>query len=107
MSIRANAVVLGVLFGVSPASAGDPVTEGQKLLQDNCSRCHAVGAEGESPLPIAPPFRTVMKIYGADSLEEALGEGLITGHPEMPEFVFPPEQVGAIVAYLHTLEAKP
>ena len=91
----------------SPAFAGDPVAEGQKLLQDNCSRCHAVGAEGESPLPIAPPFRTVMKIYGADSLEEALGEGLITGHPEMPEFVFPPEQVGAIVAYLHTLEAKP
>ena len=48
-----------------------------------------------------------MKIYGADSQEEALGEGLITGHPDMPEFVFPPEQVGAIVAYLHTLEAKP
>lgn len=85
----------------APASS---VADGEQLLRDNCSRCHAIGKEGESPLPIAPPFRDVMKIYGADSLEEALGEGLVTGHPDMPEFVFPPDQVGAIVAYLHTLE---
>ena len=48
-----------------------------------------------------------MKVYGANSLEEALGEGLVTGHADMPEFVFPPEQVGAIVAYLHSLEMAP
>jgi cytochrome c len=45
-----------------------------------------------------------MKSYAADSLSEALAEGLVTGHPDMPEFVFPPEDVGAIVSYLQTLE---
>ncbi len=99
-----------VAFAFSSALAGSAashdVADGEKLLRDNCSRCHAIGQEGESPLPIAPPFREVMKIYGAGSLEEALGEGLVTGHADMPEFVFPPDQVGAIVAYLHTLEVQ-
>ena len=88
----------------SGSAFADPAVDGEKLLQDNCSRCHAIGKTGESPLPIAPRFRDVMRIYGAESLEEALGEGLVTGHADMPEFVFPPDQVGAIVAYLHTLE---
>lgn len=83
------------------------MAEGKAVLTEHCSRCHAVGAEGDSPLVIAPPFREVMKIYAADSLEEALAEGLVTGHPDMPEFVFPPEQVGAIVTYLRSLEDTP
>ena len=107
MNICACFALLALVMGVTPARAADPVAEGQKLLTENCSRCHAIGQQGDSPLPIAPPFRTVMKIYAADSLEEALAEGLITGHPDMPEFVFPPEQVGDIVAYLHTLEPQP
>jgi cytochrome c len=45
-----------------------------------------------------------MKSNPADSLSEALAEGLVTGHPDLPEFVFPPEDVGAIVSYLQTLE---
>lgn len=98
---------MALLAGTLPANAADQLAAGEKLLADNCGRCHAIGKEGDSPHDKAPPFREVMKIYGADSLEEALGEGLVTGHPDMPEFVFPPEQVGAIVAYLHSLEAKP
>lgn len=97
------AAALAVLFASSTVFAA-PASEGERLLTENCSRCHAIGKTGESPLPIAPPFREVMKMYGADSLQEALGEGLVTGHADMPEFVFPPDQVGAIVSYLHTLE---
>lgn len=98
---------LAVLATLSPALPADQLAQGEKILRDNCSRCHAIGREGDSPHDKAPPFREVMKIYGADSLEEALGEGLVTGHPDMPEFVFPPDQVGAIVAYLHSLEVSP
>lgn len=39
-----------------------------------------------------------------EDLAEALGEGVVTGHAEMPQFVFEPDQVGAIIAYLRTLE---
>ena len=107
MNIRACFALLALVMGVTPARAADPVAEGQKLLTENCSRCHATGQTGSSPFVKAPPFRNVMRIYGADSLQEALAEGLITGHPAMPEFVFPPEQVGAIITYLHTLEDQP
>ncbi len=103
-AFAAAVVCMSVAASIGSAVASS-AADGEKLLQDNCSRCHAIGKEGDSPLPIAPPFRDVMKIYGADSLEEALGEGLVTGHPDMPEFVFPPDQVGAIVSYLHSLEA--
>ena len=54
--------------------------------QANCGQCHAVGPIGESPLRIAPPFRTLHQRYPVESLAEALAEGIVTGQPSMPEF---------------------
>ena len=42
--------------------------------------------------------------YPVESLEEALGEGILSGHPDMPEFRFPANDVGAIVAYLKSIQ---
>jgi cytochrome c len=47
-----------------------------------------------------------MQRYKPEQLEEALGEGLSSGHPAMPEFVFEPYEISAIVAYLGTLRQK-
>jgi mono/diheme cytochrome c family protein len=38
-------------------------------------------------------------------LEEALAEGIVTAHPDMPEFVFSAEEASDIVAYLESLPA--
>jgi mono/diheme cytochrome c family protein len=73
------------------------------LVRTECSRCHAIGKIGESPLKIAPPFRTLHERYPVEYLEESLAEGIITGHPTMPEFRFDPGQVGDIIVYLKTL----
>jgi cytochrome c len=59
---------------------------------------------GESPLSIAPPFRDLHSRYPVESLAEALGEGIVTGHPTMPEFRLDPDQVENFIAYLKTLE---
>lgn len=93
-----------VVLQASGVLADPLVTRGFDLLKTNCSVCHAIGMDGDSPHKDAPPFRVVMKSYAAESLSEALAEGLVTGHPDMPEFVFPAEDVGAIVSYLQTLE---
>jgi cytochrome c len=77
---------------------------GLVLVRTNCSRCHAIGKMGESSLPIAPPFRTLHERYPVDDLQEPLAEGIVTGHPTMPEFRFDPGQVGDIIAYLKSLE---
>ena len=88
------------------ADETDAVADGRALLEKNCARCHAIGAEGESPHKEAPPFRVVVTRYPPDDLAEALAEGLVSGHPDMPEFVFEPNEVGAITAYLNALRAQ-
>jgi cytochrome c len=77
---------------------------GETLVARNCARCHATMRTGESAHPEAPPFRTLGKRYPIESLEEALGEGIISGHPDMPEFVFESTDVGAIIAYLKSIQ---
>ena len=77
---------------------------GQAFVQANCSGCHAIGRHGESPLAIAPPFRTLHSRYPVENLAEAFAEGITTGHPSMPEFVLDPGQIADVLAYLKTLE---
>ena len=80
--------------------------KGKSILADKCSRCHQIGPDGRSPLAEAPAFGTLMQRYKPEQLEEALGEGLSSGHPAMPEFVFEPDEISAIIAYLGTLRGK-
>jgi cytochrome c len=79
---------------------------GEALLAKNCSRCHATGRSGASPHPEAPPFRTLSSKYPVEGLAEALAEGLSVGHPDMPEFVFEVDEVGAIIAYLKSIQER-
>ena len=45
------------------------------ILKANCSRCHAIGKIDESPLKIAPPFRTFHERYPVEDLEKPLARG--------------------------------
>lgn len=89
-------------FSVSIATAG-PVDTGRQLVETNCSACHAVGTSGTSPHKSAPPFREVVTRYDPSALEEALAEGILVGHPDMPQFELTPDQIDAVVAYLGSL----
>ena len=98
--------VLTALALTNQASAQmDPsVQRGRTLAQANCARCHATDKVSPSPLPIAPPFRDLHKNYPVEGLEEALSEGIVTGHPNMPEFRLPPDQIHDFIAFLKSLE---
>ena len=104
MRLRLFFVLLVAAFAAS--AHANEMERGQAILQENCGRCHSTGAEGESPLALAPPFRTLGERYPVADLEEALAEGIVTGHPAMPEFSFEPDEIGAIVAYLESLQPK-
>lgn len=80
---------------------------GHALLNQNCSRCHAVGTTGASPHREAPAFRTLGQRYPIETLAEPLAEGLSTGHPDMPEFVFEIDDVRAILLYLESIQDQP
>lgn len=102
------AVILIGTFGSSlfsaTAAAGDDITAGRALVETHCSRCHATGVAGESPLAAAPKFRELHFLYDVAFLSEALVEGIVTAHPDMPQFEFGPYQAEAIIAYLKSLE---
>lgn len=103
--LRAVFLILaaGPILPVGPAAAEPNLEHGHALLLENCARCHATEATGASPLAIAPPFRTLHERYPLEDLEEALAEGIITGHPAMPELSFEPEDIDDIIAYLKSL----
>lgn len=87
-----------------PAFAGPDLEHGRKLLQTNCAGCHAVGLDDYSAHRDAPEFRKLAERYPIDSLAEALAEGIVTGHPDMPEFQATPEQIDDIIAYLKSIQ---
>lgn len=103
--INVAAILLVAMASPAKTEPLSPAAQrGAVLLRADCARCHAVGRVGASPLKIAPPFRTLHERYPVEDLEEPLAEGIITGHPTMPEFRFDPGQVGDIIAYLKSLE---
>ena len=61
---------------------------GETIVIKYCGRCHATGGAGASPHPEAPRFDTLAHRYPIEGHEEALGEGIISGHPHMSEFRF-------------------
>jgi mono/diheme cytochrome c family protein len=98
--------LLLLLLAVFSAAAAekDLAAKAKLLVTENCSRCHAIGTDGDSPHKEAPPFRTLSTKYPVESLAESLAEGIVSGHPDMPIFVFSPTDVGAIIDYLQSIQ---
>jgi cytochrome c len=106
--VQTALLVLATLVPVAAAHAEDAglVRQGEALVSKECGRCHGVGRTDASRHPQAPVFRSLSKRYPIESLEEALGEGIISGHPDMPEFQFDADDVGAIIAYLKSIQDR-
>ena len=101
---RAAAIASIVFLSGSAAAQSDVAAErGKTLVETHCARCHAVGKTGASPHEKAPPFRTLNRRYPVEQLAESLAEGIVTGHADMPQFAFPPSDVGAIITYLKSI----
>jgi mono/diheme cytochrome c family protein len=103
---------IGVLMAVgvlSPvmASDDDPSAGGRAIAEQKCAKCHAIGREGASPHKDAPAFRSFANKWPLENLEEALAEGIVTGHPDMPAFTLNPEQIDVFIEYLHSLSDEP
>ena len=101
----AEAVCLLVTLS-QPSYAADDLKQGEALLTRDCARCHAVGPAGNSPRADAPAFRTLSSRYPIESLEEALGEGIMSGHPDMPEIKYDADDVGVIIDYLKSIQQR-
>ena len=107
LSALASATVLclSVLLTSGPSLSQEARAQrGLLFVQTNCASCHAVRRTDVSPLTIAPPFRDLHRRYPVADLEESFSEGIVTGHPTMPQFKLDAAQIADVIAYLHTLE---
>jgi mono/diheme cytochrome c family protein len=99
----AGAVVMTVLLW-SPAQAQDPSAQrGVVIARTYCVGCHSIDKVSPSPLKEAPPFRDLHKKYPVENLQESLAEGIVTGHPSMPQFRFDTGQTADFIAFLNSL----
>jgi len=93
MSCRLSSLVVAlclILPGAAAAQTSPSEQRGQTFVRANCSNCHATDKISASPFKIAPPFRELHRRYPVESLQEALVEGIRTGHVNMPEFRLDP-----------------
>ncbi len=98
-----NSAPTGTITTLGSTSAE---TRGGEMAQQLCSECHAVAGAGPSPIADAPAFSTLSERYPVHYLEEALAEGILVTHPDvtMPEFVFEPNQINDLIAYLESIQ---
>tara|TARA_R110002050_G_scaffold275524_2_gene420309 strand:+ start:141 stop:518 length:378 start_codon:yes stop_codon:yes gene_type:complete len=80
------------------------VKVGKLIAETRCSTCHAIGPTGSSPHQDARPFRQLSENYPVRNLEEALAEGIVVGHPDMPMFVLSPYEIDALITYLESIQ---
>jgi mono/diheme cytochrome c family protein len=106
--LRWSIMALGAiaLYGGEAALAqqSPAAQRGLTFVRVHCAQCHSIDAVSESPLTIAPAFRTLHLKYPIESLQRPLSEGIIAGHPTMPQFRLDPDQVADVIAYLKTLQ---
>jgi mono/diheme cytochrome c family protein len=102
-------LLFGLLAGCAsqmedPAALTPQAADGRYLVRLHCGECHAVARNDASNHPDAPALRTLSRNYPVTALEESLAEGIVVGHPDMPEFRFRPEDVAAIISYLESIQ---
>lgn len=85
------------------AEESSPSDKGQQIASKLCARCHSITRVDDSPMAEAPPFRTFASKWPLESLEEAFAEGIVVGHPAMPEFVFGPDDIQNLLSFMDSL----
>jgi len=79
---------------------------GKIILQEQCGRCHAIEAVGQSPLKEAPPLRDIYAQFDLRELQARIRQGIGSAHKDMPQIPFSDEDVYAILSYLYALAVR-
>jgi mono/diheme cytochrome c family protein len=108
------APVLAVAAGAAESGTPDPqksaaqdTTElgdkdkGHAYAQKFCTTCHAIEKDEQLLVGDVPSFQDVADSEGMSP--RALGVWLRSSHPNMPDFIIPPDDIDNIVAYIMSL----
>jgi mono/diheme cytochrome c family protein len=96
------AVLVASAPGTAKARSPD-ILRGKAIAERLCARCHSITPGENSPMALAPPFHLLPQRYPVENLAEALAEGIVTGHPDMPQFKFAPAEIDALLGFIDSL----
>lgn len=96
----------------APENLPDPAAElnrelfgqGEAIAEAACVTCHAIDADSDSTHPDAPPFRTLHERFDIEVLAEPLVEGIMVGHPDMPEYQFDAQSAESLIVFIKSLQ---
>ena len=92
------AVILAIGIGAPAAFAGE-VDRGQRLAEQHCSACHAMGPK-PSNVADSPPFSSIARKHRFDAT--AIAFAILAPHPRM-NFTPSPVDADDIAAYISAL----
>jgi cytochrome c len=98
------ASILAVTTMSAAAQSLDPVQKGHALAQEFCASCHSITRYGRSPHSDAPPLSNIGRTYDLDEFARVLSAGLLSSHPDMPQFRFHFPDARALRDYLRTIQ---
>ena len=90
--------------GLAPLDGAELIARGETMAETLCATCHAVGRTGESPHREAIPLRELSWNYPVEDLAEPFAEGIMVGHPDMPQWQFEPMDIDALLAYIESIQ---
>ena len=102
-ALAASVIVLTLNCAPARSQSYGDVAKGKAFVEQNCASCHAIGLNDDSHMPEAPAFRTLHNRYPINSLAEAFADGIVTGHPAMPQFELSVETISDMLAYMKSL----
>ena len=88
------------------AATPEQIDAGRRIVELQCVSCHAVRSSDMSRVSTAPPLRTLAERYPVTGLPEAFAQGVLVGHPNMPDFRFNATQISEILAYLQSIQTR-
>ncbi len=97
-------LALAALTCALPARANPAQVErGFNLARANCTPCHAIGPNGDSPNTMAPRFRDLSRREPGVAMDDIFAKALLVGHPDMPSFGMRGSERDDILAYIATV----
>lgn len=82
------------------------IAQGRRLVEANCSHCHAIGEAGGSPNTNAPEFRNLNRRHHLLALRAPITRAIAAPHDQMPQFALSDDDIDMIVAYINNLAVR-
>ena len=97
-------LLFGALLFPKAAAAADQFDEGKNLYGEKCVICHGLLGNGDGPASAAfsppPADFTNPKFWQRQDIDQFIANTVKNGHPPMPAFNLPPNEIKAIIDYI-------